>query len=210
MPFKKVLFFLFVAFTIVSCNGQGKVRTAEDVLKENNVSRNGKYESKEGGFKIDFPCEPMKIELPAESNYGNKTMTAYECGNEIARFSVSFQDFTRNIADPKLFFKEQQKSRIEGMEDAAKVVSETTQTIGNYSAVYFETEQNAGEIFPRSAIYNELHLLRGQRYYSVFTTVLGREKQIPKDIGKEIRDKTKHFIDSFELIEEQKNSAEIK
>lgn len=186
---------------LVSCNGQKRVRTAADVLKENNVSRQGKFQSKEGGFKIDFPCEPIKSELPVDSVYGNKTITAYACGNEIARFSVSFQDFTKKVGDLRQFYKEQQKLRIVGMEDSVKVVSETEKAIGDFRGVYLETEQNAGEIFPRSALHTELHLLKGQRYYSVLTTVLGREGQAPSAISKEIRAKTKQFIDSLELTD---------
>lgn len=199
----KFLFLLLMSLTIVSCSGQEKVKTAEEVLKENNVSRTGKYESKEGGFKIDFPCEPIKTELPTESSYGNKAMIAFECGNEIARFSVSFQDFTKKAENPKQFYEEQKKTRVEGMEDVSKVVAEIEKNIGVFPAVYLETEQIAGEIFPRAALYNELQLLKGQRYYSILTTVLAKEGQSPKDISREIRDKTKRFIDSFELIEDK-------
>ncbi len=201
MRIVKTFLFLLLISAIISCNAQNKPRTAEDVLKQNNVSRPGKFESKEGGFKIDFPCEPIKSELATESNYGNKTMTAYECGNEIAHFSVGFQDFTRKVENPKQFFEEQKKMRIEGMEAVSKFVSETEKNVGNFPALYLETEQNANEIFPRAALHNELQLLKNQRYYSILTTVLAKDGQSPKDISSEIKTKTKQFIDSFEIIE---------
>lgn len=202
----KIVKFLVLAIAflaIASCDAQVKKRSAEDVLKENNVSRIGKFESKEGGFKAAFPCEPMKSELPVDPDYGNETLTAYECGNEIARFSVKFQDFTKKVGNPKQLFEEQKKMRLNGMEDVAKVVLETKKTINNFPAVYSETEQNAGEIFPRAALYSEMQLLKGQRYYSILTTVLAKDGQSPKDISREIRNKTKQFIDSFELIESE-------
>lgn len=60
--------------------------------------------------------------------------------------------------------------RLDGMVDFAKVVLETEKTVNGFPAVYFETEQNANEILPKSGLFNELQLLKGQRYYSVFTT----------------------------------------
>lgn len=201
MRIEKVLFLLILSLAISSCNAQNKSQTAEDVLKENNVSRQGKYESKEGGFKIDFPCEPMKSTNPIDSDYGNKTISFYECGNETARFSVSIQDFTKKIGDPKKVFEDKKQMRIMGIDDSAKIVSETEKTINGLPSVYFETELYAGAMIPKSGLVSELHLLKNQRYYSVTTTVLAKDKQSPKDISKDIRDKTKQFIDSFELIE---------
>lgn len=203
MRIEKVLFLLILSLAISSCRAQNKPQTAEDVLKENNVSRIGKYESKEGGFKVDFPCEPMKSAKPIDSDYGNKTIEFYECGNETARFSVSIQDFTKKIADPKKVFEDQKQMRIMGMDDSAKIVSETEKSVSGLTAVYFETELYAGVMIPKSGLVSELHLLKKQRYYSVTTTVLAKDGQLPKDISKEIRDKTKHFIDSFELVEDK-------
>lgn len=201
MRIEKLILLVIMSSTVISCQTTGGKLTAEDILKENNVVRAGKFESQEGGFKVDFPCEPINSELPTESDYGNKLMTTYECGNEIAHFSVSYQDFTKPVKDLKKFFKEQQKLRFEGMEDSAKIVSQTEKTINNFPGIYFETEQNASEIFPRSALFDELSVLKEKRYYSVWTTVLAKDGQTPKDVGQEIRDKTKQFVDSFELIE---------
>ena len=192
---------MLLSIAIGSCQSQEKPITASDVLKENNIIRKNKFESKEGRFKADFPCEPMKSENAINSNYGNKTINFYECGNETARFTVSFQDFTKKVENRKRFFEDQKKQRVLGMEDYAKVALETEKTVDGIPAFYFETELNAGEMLPKSGLASELHLLKGQRYYSIYTMVLTKEGQKPNTIGKEIRDKTRQFIDSFEITE---------
>ena len=201
MRIEKFIFLLTTVLMTASCNAQNKVQTTEDVLKENNVSRTEKFESKEGGFKVDFPCEPMKSAKPIDSDYGNKTISFYECGNEIASFSLSIQDFTKKIGDPKKVFEDQKQMRIMGMDDSAKIVLETEKTVSGLPAVYFETELYTGAMIPRSGLVSELHLLKKQRYYSITTTVLAKDGQSPKEISQEVRDKTKQFIDSFELVE---------
>lgn len=192
---------ILMLFFIVSCNGQEKVKTAEDGLKENNVSRKDKFESKEGGFKISFPCEPMKSEKRIDSDFGNTTIHFLNCGNEIADYSVSFQDLTKKITNPKEVFDKEKQMRIMGLEESVKIISETEKTVNGFPAVFFETELNAGAVLPNSGLNSELHSLKGQRLYSVNVIVICKKGQKAKDISKELKDKTQQFIDSFEIIE---------
>lgn len=202
MNIEKYWLLLFLIFATTSCEGQSNINSPT-----NNSATSGsslvksKFESKEGGFKINFPCEPMKSEKQIDSDFGNTTIYFLDCGNETANYSVSFRDFTKKITNPKEVFVREKQMRIMGLEESVKIVSDIEKTVNGFPAVYFETELNAGDVLPKSGLNSELHSIKGQRHYSVNVIVMCKKGQTPQDISKELKDKTKEFIDSFEIFE---------